>query len=608
MRLGLFCLHKPSLKLFLACTVTSLITLYLFWNGCKLHSALPTRKSEEIRSATLTVTDCSRVIAEAGREEKERSERAESSPKEHASKENVCPNVEEIDGIVNGEKKFTARLEGSEAYVPFSYVKEYFDIYGEVQVLAENTVLDWRHSYSEVHHTKPGTVYQTKDPFLWFETYHVEGRTRVKCVSGIENVPVSSQWNPKGHFYPIQIAQYGLSHYNMFVLNGDSNRQEKVFEDAETEAEVNWNWATPQGTHISNVFDKARNTRVFQFSTTGLTGEGIKLSVDSATKDFILSFDLFLQGQVRVSVVIETDNSVLHTVHYITNNEMMVTTNSQVSYGIGDWKGWRRIVRNLDTDLRKALSADRKNNKRGKYALTEIQSFTLNGKGSIDNISLAHSAHAQFFLTAADWFLRHQSEEGNWPISVKRKVLDDVTLSPGWHSAMAQGQAMSLLTRAYLYTKDQSYLKAALRATKLFKIKSKDNGVLTVLWNQYPWYEEYPTTPPLLVLNGFIYSLIGLYDLKLTAGSEQGSEAAELFDQGMRSLRVMLPLFDAGSGTFYDLRHITMHVEPNLARWDYHTLHVSQLYFLSKIDSDPVFKTTAMRWEGYAKGKRAKHN
>ena len=262
-------MHKPSLKLFLACTVTSLITLYLFWNGCKLHSALPTRKSEEIRSATLTVTDCSRVIAEAGREEKERSERAESSPKEHAPKENVCPNVEEIDGIVNGEKKFTARLEGSEAYVPFSYVKEYFDIYGEVQVLAENTVLDWRHSYSEVHHTKPGTVYQTKDPFLWFETYHVEGRTRVKCVSGIENVPVSSQWNPKGHFYPIQIAQYGLSHYNMFVLNGDSNRQEKVFEDAETESEVNWNWATPQGTHISNVFDKARNTRVFQFSTTG---------------------------------------------------------------------------------------------------------------------------------------------------------------------------------------------------------------------------------------------------------------------------------------------------------------------------------------------------
>ena len=136
-------------------------------------------------------------------------------------------------------------------------------------MLFRSTVLDWRHSYSEVHHTKPGTVYQTKDPFLWFETYHVEGRTRVKCVSGIENVPVSSQWNPKGHFYPIQIAQYGLSHYNMFVLNGDSNRQEKVFEDAETESEVNWNWATPQGTHISNVFDKARSTRVFQFSTTG---------------------------------------------------------------------------------------------------------------------------------------------------------------------------------------------------------------------------------------------------------------------------------------------------------------------------------------------------
>lgn len=27
------------------------------------------------------------------------------------------------------------------------------------------------------------------------------------------------------------------------------------------------------------------------------------------------------------------------------------------------------------------------------------------------------------------------------------------------------------------------------------------------------WYEEYPTTPGSFVLNGFMYALIGLYDL-----------------------------------------------------------------------------------------------
>lgn len=345
------------------------------------------------------------------------------------------------------------------------------------------------------------------------------------------------------------------------------------------------------------------------FFLVGLTGEGISLSVDSATKDFIVSFDLLLGGEVRVSIVIETDNSDFYTVHYTTNNDLISSAASEIFYGMGHWNGWRRIVRNLDTDLRKGLRfPDGKNGKRSKLSLTEIQSISLHGKGSIDNISLAHSAHAHSFMAAARWFVRHQTEQGSWPITVKRKVIDGVTLFPNWYSAMGQGQGMSLLTRAYLYTKNPVYLRAALKATKLFKIKSKDKGVLTTFMNQYPWYEEYPTSPSLFVLNGFIYSLLGLYDLKLTAGPQHGAEAAELFDQGMRSLKAMLPLFDSGSGSFYDLRHVTMRTAPNLARWDYHTLHVSLLSFLANIDRDPILRTTAVRWEGYAKGKRAKHN
>ena len=253
----------------MACVLTFVITLYLFWSGCEVPSTFHTKKSEEIRGAPQAVADCSKVIAKTSNEEDDRSEKTELSLNKPAASQNVCPSVERIDAIVNGEKKFEARLEGSEAYVPFSFVKEYFDIYGELHELDGTTVLDWRHSYSEVHLTKPGSVYETKLPFLWFETYHVEGRTRVKCISGIEEVPVSTQWNPKGHFYPIQIAQYGLSHYNVLQLEGDSDGREKVFEDAESVSDVSWNWAAPQNAQISNVFDKERNTRVFQFSTTG---------------------------------------------------------------------------------------------------------------------------------------------------------------------------------------------------------------------------------------------------------------------------------------------------------------------------------------------------
>lgn len=43
-------------------------------------------------------------------------------------------------------------------------------------------------------------------------------------------------------------------------------------------------------------------------------------------------------------------------------------------------------------------------------------------------------------------------------------------LKAGWHSAMAQGHALSVLTRAYHVTKDMKYINAAAKALHLFKI------------------------------------------------------------------------------------------------------------------------------------------
>lgn len=92
------------------------------------------------------------------------------------------------------------------------------------------------------------------------------------------------------------------------------------------------------------------------------------------------------------------------------------------------------------------------------------------------------------------------------------------------------------------------------------------SSVTTVL-QQIPWYEEYPTEPPSFVLNGFIYSLIGLYDLLTLAPALQARDAAALFQQGMKSLKKLLLAFDNGSGTNYDLRHLTIGCAPNIARY-----------------------------------------
>lgn len=173
---------------------------------------------------------------------------------------------------------------------------------------------------------------------------------------------------------------------------------------------------------------------------------------------------------------------------------------------------------------------------------------------------------------------------------------------------MGQGHGISVLARAYYHSGDERYLQAAVRALRPFRVPSIKGGVAATFLDKYVWYEEYPTTPSSFILNGFIYSLIGLYDLKSVAIGRDADEASELFDRGMISLKNMLTLYDTGSGTTYDLRHFTLKTAPNIARWDYHSTHINQLLLLNTIDNDDIFLTTADRWIGYMNGKRAPHN
>ena len=62
-------------------------------------------------------------------------------------------------------------------------------------------------------------------------------------------------------------------------------------------------------------------------------------------------------------------------------------------------------------------------------------------------------------------------------------------LPPGWHSSMASGHAISVLTRAYRSTNRQQYLDAANDALELYKTLSVDGGFLARFMesNEFPW-------------------------------------------------------------------------------------------------------------------------
>lgn len=83
----------------------------------------------------------------------------------------------------------------------------------------------------------------------------------------VSGVPLSNQWGQQGYFYPIQIAQYGLSHYSKYVKKSVKSRQPVVIEDAEDGSSSHWA-VTGDGT-VHNVFDADAHSRVIQFQTSG---------------------------------------------------------------------------------------------------------------------------------------------------------------------------------------------------------------------------------------------------------------------------------------------------------------------------------------------------
>ncbi|KAK7121770.1 hypothetical protein R3I93_022756 [Phoxinus phoxinus] len=576
--------HKT---LIVICAVFALITI-LLWNKCSSDKELTTQIRPQLEFAPTP--------------EKEEEEDNGQAPEAPPGSREVT--YEQIDCLINEDVIIKGRREGGEVYLPFSWVERYFDVYGRLVQYDGTERFEFSHSYSRVYAQRE--PYHPDGVFMSFEGYNVEVRDRVKCISGVEGVPMSTQWGPQGYFYPIQIAQYGLSHYSKNLT--EKPPDVKIYGMLE-EKEGSSPWVVPKGCTLSKVQDQGRSGLAHHF-VTAENSDGVSLVLDN-TKDFVLTFDVKFISNGSVSVVLETtEKGPPYIIHYITSPLLLSFKAREVIYGIGPRATWSSVSRDLVTDLRKGVGlSNTKVVKATKIMPRRVVQLVLRGSGFISNITVSSTAHMAAFFAASDWLLYNQDEHGGWPIKVTRKLGEGFkSLEPGWYSAMAQGQAMSTLVRAYLATHNPAYLGAAIRATSPFKRTSEQRGVKATFMNKYDWYEEYPTTPSSFVLNGFIYSLIGLYDVAETAGNKLGRESGVLFSQGLESLKYMLPLFDTGSGTVYDLRHFTLGVAPNLARWDYHTTHINQLQLLASIDSAPIFREYVKRWKTYLKGGRAKHN
>ena len=98
----------------------------------------------------------------------------------------------------------------------------------------------------------------------------------------------------------------------------------------------------------------------------------------------------------------------------------------------------------------------------------------------------------------------------------------------------------------------------------------------------YYWLEEYPHDDnPGQTLNGFVFSLYGLYDYCRLTGNP---EARRIFDLGITTLKQYAPYFrQKDTLSFYCLGH------RSVANPGYHALHADQMGFLQIMTGDPFF-------------------
>lgn len=203
------------------------------------------------------------------------------------------------------------------------------------------------------------------------------------------------------------------------------------------------------------------------------------------------------------------------------------------------------------------------------------------------------------FLDASDWLCAHlePTSHGSWVWNHHFDWEYRSPLKAPWHSALSQGQGISLLVRAYRETDASAYLEAAERAFQSF-LKSTDEGGITFTDDRGNlWFEEYVVSPPTHILNGFIWAAWGVYDYFLAT---QSRSARDLFDQAVLTLRTNLNRYDLGFWSLYEQSGTLL---PMLASPSYHRLHVVQLRVMDHLTGDEIFSRFADKWEACARSR-----
>jgi len=212
------------------------------------------------------------------------------------------------------------------------------------------------------------------------------------------------------------------------------------------------------------------------------------------------------------------------------------------------------------------------------------------------------------FFNGANRLIQMQDDQGAFRYDFDwTYYLTNETYQPGWVSGMAQGQGLSVFSRAYHLTGDEKYLTAGNKALDFLLTPVEEGGTMATLKDLEPSldgyiiFEEYISDPNNYTLNGYMFTLLGLYDWwQLDQDDTSGSHhlAKEYFDSGMKTLVKILPYYDIGGFSAYDLGYIVYDTEPHIGV-NYHYIHIMLLHALYSITDQPELQNFELLWASY---------
>ena len=164
---------------------------------------------------------------------------------------------------------------------------------------------------------------------------------------------------------------------------------------------------------------------------------------------------------------------------------------------------------------------------------------------------------------------------------------------PPWVSAMAQATGLQALARASQRLQLPQPLTMARRGLALFDARPPSGVTVPTAGGSH--YLLYSFDSKLFVLNGFLQSLVGLYDY---AELTESPKAKALFRRGDKEARRAVPTFDTGAWSMYS--HGSVAHESDLS---YHKLVTGFLKNLCKRTESSVYCDAESRFTRYLREK-----